>query len=172
MADPEHEFRAFAQARSRALLRTAYMITGDHQHAEDLLQTTLTKVFVAWPRIRDTTSAEAYARRTLVTTYVSWRRRRWWQEQPTGEDLDRPVESDDAVAERDRLWRGLHDLSRQQRAVVVLRFIEDQSVDEVARLLGITTGSVKTHTSRALAAMRIQLDQTGEVGLAKGGARR
>jgi Sigma-70 region 2 len=69
VADAEQEFRSFAQARSRSLLRTAYLITGDHHHAEDLLQATLTKVFLAWPRIREKSSAEAHARRTLVTTY-------------------------------------------------------------------------------------------------------
>jgi RNA polymerase sigma-70 factor (sigma-E family) len=171
VADTDLEFRAFAEARSRALLRTAYLITGDHHHAEDLLQTTLTKVFLAWSRIRDKGSAEAYARRTLVTTYVSWRRRRWWQEHPTGEGLDQ-LQPDGAGAEHERLWGALHGLSRQQRAVVVLRFLEDQSVDEVARLLGITSGSVKTHTSRALAAMRIQLDQPDAAGMTEGGARR
>ena len=171
MTDTEHEFRSFAQARSRSLLRTAYLITGDHHHAEDLLQATLTKVFLAWPRIREKTSAEAYARRTLVTTYVSWRRRRWWQERATGEDLERP-ERLNSAADHDELWHSLQSLSRQQRAVVVLRFIEDQSVDEVARLLGITTGSVKTHTSRALAALRIRLDQPDGAGLAGGGVPR
>ena len=175
----EREFRDFAKARSGPLLRTAYLLTGDHHHAEDLLQVTLTKLFVAWPRVRHKEAAEAYARRTLVTTYTSWRRRKSWHEQPTdlaadGSALIDAIHPDGSadLAEHDRLWRCLHTLSRQQRAVVVLRFVEDASVDEAARMLGITTGSVKTHTSRALATMRIRLDQAEDAAITEGGARR
>jgi RNA polymerase sigma-70 factor (ECF subfamily) len=156
----EDEFREFAVARSRSLRRTAYLLTGDHQHAEDLLQTTLTKVYLAWDRIRDPHAVEAYARRTLVTTYTSWWRRRSWQERPTGESADRaePRREDDLVDRAD-LWRLLQGLPRQQRAVVVLRFYEDLSVGEAAETLGISAGTVKSHTSRALAALRIQLTE-------------
>ena len=147
----EDEFRDFAVARSRSLRRTAYLLTGDHQYAEDLLQTTLTKVYLAWDRIRDPHAAEAYARRTLVTTYTSWWRRRSWQERPTDvvEEQVEPDGSDDLVDRAD-LWRLLHQLPRQQRAVLVLRFYEDLSVNGTAEALGIGIGTVKSHTSRAL----------------------
>ena len=154
----EDEFREFAVARSRSLRRTAYLLTGDHQHAEDLLQATLTKVFLAWDRITDPHAVEAYARRTLVTTYTSWWRRRSWQERPTGEIADRAEpRREDALVDRADLWRLLHQLPRQQRAVVVLRFYEDLPVAETAKVLGIGVGTVKSHTSRALAALRVQL---------------
>lgn len=159
VGNDEQEFRDFAAARSRALLRTAYLLTGDHQHAEDLLQTALTKVFLAWGRIRDSAAVESYARKTLVTTYTSWWRRRSWHEQPvegfTESQLADPVAE---LVERDSMWQAMQALPRQQRAVVVLRFYDDLSVDETARLLGVDPGTVKSHTSRALAALRVRLD--------------
>lgn len=157
----DDEFRDFAVARSRSLRRTAYLLTGDHQHAEDLLQTTLTKVYLAWDRIRDPHAAEAYARRTLLTTYTSWWRRRSWHERPIESVADQ-VESarSDDLADRVDLWHLLHELPRQQRAVVVLRFYEDLSVSGTAEALGIGVGTVKSHTSRALAALRIRLGST------------
>lgn len=159
MRSDEQEFRDFAAARSRALLRTAYLLTGDHQHAEDLLQAALTKVFLAWGRIRDPAAAESYARRTLINTYTSWWRRRSWHEQPVESfaDAQHPDSGADLV-ERDRMWQAMTSLPLQQRAVIVLRFYEDLSVDETARLLRIHTGTVKSHTSRALAALRVRLD--------------
>ena len=154
----EDEFRDFAVARSRSLRRTAYLLTGDHQYAEDLLQTTLTKVYLAWDRIRDPKSVEAYARRTLVTTYTSWWRRRSWQERPTDEVVERfEPDSAEQLVDRADLWRLLHSLPRQQRAVVVLRFYEDLSVTATAETLGIGIGTVKSHTNRALNALRVQL---------------
>lgn len=158
MGSDEQEFRGFVAARSRALLRTAYLLTGDHQHAEDLLQASLTKVFLAWGRIRERAAVESYARRTLVTTYTSWWRRRSWHEQPV-ESFAEAQAADPAadMVERDRMWRAMQSLPRQQRAVIVLRFYEDLSVDETARLLRINVGTVKSHTSRALAALRVRL---------------
>jgi len=154
----EDEFREFAVARSRSLRRTAYLLTGDHQHAEDLLQTTLTKVYLAWERIRDPHAVEAYARRTLVTTYTSWWRRRSWHERTVAELVETEErDSADRVVDRDELWRVLQQLPRQQRAVVVLRFYEDLTVLATAEVLGIGIGTVKSHTSRALAALRVQL---------------
>jgi RNA polymerase sigma-70 factor (sigma-E family) len=154
----EDDFREFAVARARSLRRTAYLLTGDHQHAEDLLQTTLTKVYLAWDRIRDPHAVEAYARRTLVTTYTSWWRRRSWQERPVDEIADHaePDLADDVVSRAD-LWRMLHELPRQQRAVIVLRFYEDLSILATADVLGIGAGTVKSHTSRALSALRVRL---------------
>ncbi len=154
----DDDFREFAVARGRSLRRTAYLLTGDHQHAEDLLQVTLTKVYLAWDRIREPSAAEAYARRTLVTTYTSWWRRRSWHERPTDQAPDRPApDSSEALDDRTDLWRLLQTLPRQQRAVVVLRFYEDLSVPATAQALGIGIGTVKSHTSRALAALRVQL---------------
>ncbi len=111
------EFREFVAGRSGALLRTAYLLTGDYQLAEDLLQTALTKTYLSWDRIRDHGSVESYVRTTLVTTQTSWWRRRWWGERPVGEMWERS--GDDAFApldERDLIWRFLSCLPPRQRA--------------------------------------------------------
>jgi RNA polymerase sigma-70 factor (sigma-E family) len=168
-AELDAEFTAFVAARGQALLRTAYLLTGDYQGAEDLVQTALAKVYVAWPRVRAREAVEAYVRRTMVTTHVSWWRRRWRGEMPTDAGaLPEPPGHDPAGdhAERDRLWRHLASLSDRQRAVVVLRFYEDLGEAEVAALLGVSVGAVKSHASRGLARLRDELgsdEDRGEV---------
>ncbi len=154
----EDEFRDFVAARASSLRRTAYLLTADQGHADDLLQTALTKVYLSWDRIRDPHAAEAYARRTLVTTYTSWWRRRSWQERPAEHlgERDQPDHTD-ALIDRADLRQQLRSLPRQQRAVIVLRFYEDLTVAATADALGISVGTVKSYTSRALVAMRIQL---------------
>jgi len=152
-------FDEFVGARSKALLRSAYVLTGDHHHAEDLLQTALTSLYLHWGDLRDPRAAEAYVRRVLITTYTSWWRRRSWRERPTA-DLPDPVRASQGVGGGDDMWVHLRALPRQQRAVVVLRFYEDLSVEETATLLGISAGSVKSHTSRALATLRFRLGRT------------
>lgn len=159
----DQAFRSFAAARAPALLRTAYLLTTDRHQAEDLLQTTLTKVFLAWGRLRDPQAAEAYARRTMIRAQASWWRRRSSYERPSP-DGELPAanvpDAVDPLVERDRVWRALATLPRQQRAVLVLRFYEDLSVNAVADLMGISAGSVKTHTSRAFASLRGRLDES------------
>jgi RNA polymerase sigma-70 factor (ECF subfamily) len=153
-------FDDFVAARSHALLRTAYLLTGDHHHAEDLLQTSLTALYLHWGSLRDPRAAESYVRRSLVTTYTSWWRRRSWRERPTADLPEAHAEvltTGVTGGDSDEMWRHLGALPRQQRAVIVLRFYEDLSVDETAALLGISAGSVKSHTSRALGALRMRL---------------
>lgn len=170
-AEQDAEFTAFVAARGQALLRTAYLLTGDHQAGEDLVQTALAKTYVAWPRIRAREAVEAYVRRTMVTTHVSWWRRRWRSETPTDPQSGAMPEppGHDPIGdhdERDRLWRHLATLSERQRAVVVLRFYEDLGEAEIAALIGCSTGAVKSHASRALARLRAELapdDDRGEV---------
>ena len=154
----DSEFRDFVAARSSSLRRTAYLLTGDQGHADDLVQTALTKVYLSWERIRNGYAAEAYARRTLVTTYTSWWRRRSWQERPTETlgERDQPDHTD-ALVDRADLRHQLRSLPRQQRAVIVLRFYEDLTTAATADALGISVGTVKSYTSRALATLRIQL---------------
>ena len=156
---PDEEFRAFVAARSPALLRTSCLLVGgDWALAEDLLQAALTKTYLAWGRIEDRGAVEAYVRRTLATTATSWWRRRWHGERstdvlPEGADPDRSA----VVDERDALWRHVRALPAKQRAVLVLRFYEDLSEAETARTLGVSPGTVKSHTSRALATLRAAL---------------
>jgi RNA polymerase sigma-70 factor (sigma-E family) len=145
-------FEEFVAARSSALLRTAYLLTRDHTLAEDLLQTALTKAFLAWGRVDG--NPEPYVRRILVNTYASWWRRKWNGEHPT-EDLPDHGHQHERVGESGDLWDALGRLPRRMRAVVVLRYFEDLTEAETAQLLGISVGTVKSQTSKALAKLRI-----------------
>ena len=152
--EPQHQavsFDEFVAARSRALLRTAYLLTHDHALAEDLLQASLTKAWFAWRRIEG--HPEPYVRRILVNTYATWWRRRWNGEHPTEELPDHPV--DEAGHEPTDLWRAMERLPRRQRAVVVLRYFEDLTEVQTADLLGCSVGTVKSQCSKALAKLRI-----------------
>ena len=151
MAD-DAEFDAFVVARSPALLRTAYLLVRDQGLAEDLLQTSLTKTWFAWSRIHG--DPEPYVRRVMVTTNVSWWRRRWNGEVPTADLPDLPSGAEAPVDSGD-LWEALGHLPRRQRAVVVLRYYEDLTEAETARLLDCSVGTVKSQCARALAKMRL-----------------
>jgi RNA polymerase sigma-70 factor (sigma-E family) len=148
------DFDEFVVARSSGLLRTAYLLTHDHALAEDLLQTALTKAWFAWSRIES--NHEAYVRRILVTTYASWWRRKWNGEHATDDVPDRGT-ADPAGAADDShdLWRAMENLPRRMRAVLVLRYFEDLTEAQTADLLGISVGTVKSQTSKALAKLRI-----------------
>jgi RNA polymerase sigma-70 factor (sigma-E family) len=150
----EASFDEFVAARSRALLRTAYLLTRDHALAEDLLQTALTKAWFAWRRIKG--NPEPYVRRILVNTYASWWRRKWNGEHPT-DDLPEPPGAVVAVGadEPTDLWAAMARLPRRQRAVVVLRYFEDLTEAQTAEALGCSVGTVKSQTSKALAKLRI-----------------
>lgn len=156
VADDGPSFDVFVATRSRSLWRSAWLLTGDAQKAEDLLQTALLKVWRRWSRIARDGSVEAYARRALVTTYTDWWRRKWTGEVPTGvvPEGEGPV-ADIALAEtRHDLVVALARLSRGQRAVVVLRYFEDLTEAETAATLGCSIGTVKSQHSRAMAALR------------------
>jgi RNA polymerase sigma-70 factor (sigma-E family) len=158
----EADFRQFVSARSAALLRTAYLLVGDWAHAEDVLQTALTKTYIAWRRLGEIEAVEAYARRVLVTTATSWWRRRWHGERPTAVLPDRAApDPTQAQVERQALWRHVLSLPPRQRAVLVLRFYEDLTEAETARVLGITVGTVKSQCARAIVALRGRLAQEG-----------
>jgi RNA polymerase sigma-70 factor (sigma-E family) len=147
----EAEFDSFVVARSRALLRTAYLLVHDEALAEDLLQTSLAKAWFAWRRIEG--DPEAYVRRILVTTSASWWRRQWTRETPTDDGLDR-VAAPGAPDWQD-LWVAIGHLPRRQRAVVVLRYLEDRTEAETATLLGCSVGTVKSQCAKALAKLRL-----------------
>ncbi|MBM0237798.1 SigE family RNA polymerase sigma factor, partial [Micromonospora sp. ATA32] len=157
--DPlEEEFREFVAARSGALLRTAYLLAGDWATAEDLLQTALTKTYLAWKRLGGIDAIEPYARRVMVNTSTSWWRRRWRGERPTEVLPERAgVDEIEQQLDRDALWRHLSALPARQRAVLVLRFYEDMSEAQTAALLEISPGTVKSQTSRALSTLRRRL---------------
>jgi RNA polymerase sigma-70 factor (sigma-E family) len=147
-------FRAYVVARSSALLRTAYLLTGNRADAEDLLQTALAKTYLSWDRIRDREALDGYVRRTMVNTQTSfWRRKRpeaLYDDMPEVPTPDRTSDSD----LHDALWKALALLPARQRAAVVLRYYEDLSEAETAAVLGVSIGTVKSTTSRALAKLR------------------
>jgi RNA polymerase sigma-70 factor (sigma-E family) len=154
----EAAFHEFVAARSASLFRTALLVVGDHQLAQDLLQESLVKTYVAWPRLRDVSNAEAYARRVIVTTSSSWRRRRSFHERPV-EALPDTVVADvaDMIAGHTDLWTQLHALPPRQRAAVVLRYCQDLSEVQTSELMGCSVGSVKRHASRGLAKLRARM---------------
>lgn len=149
----EAGFRAFVEANGATLLHAARLLTGDHQRGEDLLQNTLTKVYLKWGRID---APLAYARKALVTGHIDATRRRSWGERPTETlpETPGPDETHDAD-DRDQLRRLLNQLTPRERAVVVLRYYCDQSEQETASSLGIPVGTVKSTCSRALARLRV-----------------
>ncbi|MFG2011720.1 SigE family RNA polymerase sigma factor [Micromonospora sp. NPDC048868] len=170
--DPlEEEFRDFVAARSGALLRTAYLLSGDWATAEDLLQTALTKTYLAWKRLGGIEAIEPYARRVMINTSTSWWRRRWHGERPTDVLPERAgIDEIEQQLDRDLLWRHLSALPSRQRAVLVLRFYEDMSEAQTAALLGISPGTVKSQTSRALGTLRRRMGAEAVLDLPAAGA--
>ena len=167
---PPDGFADFVAARSATLLRSAWLLTGDTGRAEDLLQTVLASAWRRWSRIVAGGHPEAYLRRALFTTYASWWRRRWRSELPAAappESADRADLAGES-ADRDAVRRALARLSRQQRAIVVLRYVEDLSIEQTAETIGCSPGTVKVQASRALRTLRtdphIRLFTTEEVG--------
>jgi RNA polymerase sigma-70 factor (sigma-E family) len=161
-------FAEFATSRSRALHRAAYLMVGDAALAQDLVQEALAKTYVAWPRLRDPRNAEAYCRKAITTTAISWfRRKSWNNERPTEfppEDAaHRSAGHDSAVAERDAVWRALLTVPPRQRAALVLRFYEDLTEAQTADAMGCAVGTVKSQVAAGLAKLRKQLGDDVEL---------
>lgn len=147
-------FELFITRRGRDLWRAAWLLTGDSQHAEDLVQTALSKTYTRYDEIGNDHQFEAYVRTTIYRTFVSWwRKLSWRNEKPTETHADAPTPDSQSTLRID-LVRALDELPRMQRAVLVLQHFEDLSVEEIARELGVTTGTVKTHSSRGRASLR------------------
>jgi RNA polymerase sigma-70 factor (sigma-E family) len=151
-------FTEFVAARSASLFRTAYLMVGERDLAEDLVQEALTKTYVAWPRLRDVSKAEAYTRKAITTTYISWwRRKSWAAERPRDDVPDRPgdrPEHGSEVVDRAWLWEELQQLPPRQRAAIVLRYYEDLSEAETAEAMRCSVAAVKSMTARAMQALR------------------
>jgi RNA polymerase sigma-70 factor (sigma-E family) len=148
------DFEKFVRAAWPGLLRSAWLLTGDWHRAEDLVQTVLARVYGRWKRVRDD-APQAYLRRMMVTTYLNWWRRRWrgevafevLPEHPSG-DLYSGSDLRIALAEM------LASLPRRQRAVLMLRFHADLTEAQTAQAMGISVGTVKSYTARALDRLR------------------
>jgi RNA polymerase sigma-70 factor (sigma-E family) len=156
MSDRDVDFTAYLEARQARLLRTAYLLTGNQHEAEDLLQAAMAKLYLAWDKVRDRGSVDAYARRILVNENNSLWRRGWRRRELPSETLPERTPVHDAYDEGQAgaVWDVVQTLPRKARAVVVLRYYEQLSEAETAEVLGISVGTVKSQTSRALAALR------------------
>jgi RNA polymerase sigma-70 factor (sigma-E family) len=149
-------FDEFVRADSAALLRLAWGLTGDRGRAEDLVQAALERVWTHWGGVRDKTRAGAYARRVIVSMFLTSHRRRWWGERVTAAALDVAVgDGADAIVARRDVVAALSTLPARQRAVVVLRYLDDRTEAQTAEALGCSSGTVKSHTARALASLRV-----------------
>jgi RNA polymerase sigma-70 factor (sigma-E family) len=154
MSDRDSAFAEYFAARSDAMRNTAFLLCGDWHRAEDLVQTAFTKLYRAWYRVARHEALDGYVRQVVLRTYLDDRRLGWWRrERPT----DVPVErSMPAAAPEDRLvlLEALAQVPRRQRAVLVLRYWEDLSIDETAALLSCSTGTVKSQAARGLQTLR------------------
>ncbi|WP_310738221.1 MULTISPECIES: SigE family RNA polymerase sigma factor [unclassified Microbispora] len=147
------EFHTYVQSRGAALLRVANQLTGNPSDAEDLLQTALTRTYLAWDRIRDRSSLDGYVRRAMVNINISWWRRRRLEEYPSESLPDVPAQQD-ARHRYEELEQALDRLPTRQRTAIVLRYYEDMTEPEIARTLGISVGTVKSSVSRGMAKLR------------------
>jgi len=152
-------FREYVATRSRALLRTAYLLTGNVADAEDLVQAALAKTYLAWDRIEDRSAVDGYVRRAIVNTHISWWRRRRVEEYPTDEIPDQAVADHAGASDlQESMRRAVDRLPQRMRAAVVLRYYEDMTEAEVAEVLGVSLGTVKSTVSRAVAKLRDDAD--------------
>lgn len=156
-ADPE--FREYVRTRRPALLRTARLLTRNAADAEDLVQAALAQTYLAWDRIEDRSALDGYVRRAIVNTHISWWRRRRVEEFPT-DDLPDQVVADHAMRSdlQETVRHAVDRLPQRMRAAVMLRFFEDMTEAEVAEVLGVSVGTVKSTVARAVARLRIDAD--------------
>ena len=153
----DEEYAAFVAARQTHLRRIAYAVCGDWHQADDLLQTALVKLYVAWPRLHRDGREEAYARQIIVRANIDEHRRPWRREQPGLDGHDPTAREELPLEERSAMFDALQSLPPMQRKTVLLRHWIGLSVEETAHELGISTGTVKSHTSRAREALRVHL---------------
>jgi len=155
------DFDSWVAARGPALLRLAYVLTGNGADAEDVVQDVLSRALPRWSRIAGVEDPDAYVRRMVVNAHVSrWRKFRR-REVPVEAVRDRAVPPVMDAEDRDRLWRACQALPADQRTAVVLRFYEDLDYAEIAALTGVREGSVRSRVSRGIATMRHELGADG-----------
>lgn len=161
MSARDEEFTAYVAARQAHLRRVAYAVVGDWHHAEDVLQTALSKLYVAWPRLHRDGREDAYVRQIIVRSHLDEVRRPWRRREATGlEGWDVAGRAPLPTEERSALFDALQALPPMQRRVVVLRHWLGLSVEETADDLRISTGTVKSSSHRALHRLRAVLDRT------------
>ena len=167
-ADADQEYTEFVAARLGRLHRLAYLLTGDSHRADDVVAQALMDVYLKWRKVRASDNPDGYVRTMVVRAFLHERRRAWTARvvltNETPERAAPPTEVEDASVLRAALDR----LPPRQRAVLVLRFIEDLSVGEVAQLLGCSAGTVKSQTSHGLATLRRLLGDAAFAGIGPG----
>jgi RNA polymerase sigma-70 factor (sigma-E family) len=169
--DRDAEFGEYLDSRAAVMRRTAFLLCGGDWHrAEDLVQTTLTKIYVAWPKIRKDGSVDAYSRKVMVRTAIDESRKAYRRRESVVDDLPEvlttaPPRVEDAVDVR----RALAQLPAGQRAVVVLRYWEDLSVTETAQALGKSEGTIKSQAAKGLAHLRRLLGTADLAGAGEAG---
>ena len=160
--DTAGDFDDFVHGRGRALLRFAYVLSGDAHLAEDLVQEVLARMHRRWDRIAAMDNAEAYVRTAVVRQFLSWSRRRAYREAVLAEVPETGFEEpQQRVVTRDHMWQLLRGLPRSQRAVLVLRFYCDLPDQEIAALLGCGMSTVRSQAARALTRMRAMMTERG-----------
>ncbi|MEV1288204.1 SigE family RNA polymerase sigma factor [Micromonospora sp. NPDC049679] len=153
-AELEREYVEYVKARLPVLRRVAYQLTGDAHRGDDVVQQAITRLYLKWKRAREADNLDAYAHTVLVRVFLDEKRLSWSRVRLVGAVPERPSPASTAVEDRAVLRAALAQVPPRQRAVLVLRFLADRSVDEVAGILGCTTGTVKSQTSHGLASMR------------------
>ena len=154
------DFADYVAARRGYLRRVAYLMCGNWHSAEDLVQTALMKLYVAWPRIRRQGTEDAYARRIVLRAYLDEQRRPWRRESIGLDGIDVAPDSPTSPEDEDELRAALRTLPERQRATVVLRFWCGLSVEETAYDMGCSPGTVKSNTARALGTLRAKLSDS------------
>lgn len=162
----EESFRRFAVAHAGRLRRSAYLLCGDWHFAEDLMQTTLIKIYRSWSRVHKDESLANYGRTVLLRTWLDEKRRPWRRSEQTeaavpdrSDDARGPGDSPERLWARDLVHQGLLRLPPRQRAVLVLRYFEQLSVAEAAAVMRCSEGTVKSQTARGLDALRVSVSQ-------------
>jgi RNA polymerase sigma-70 factor (sigma-E family) len=150
------EFEAFVVDRSAALLRTAWLLTGSEVAAQDLVQTALLKTWTRWARVNRKDAPEVYVRRVMLSTLLSWRRRKWFGERPVAsfDDAGGGCDETSSVDLRHDVRAALAGLPAGQRAVLVLRYFDDLSEAQTAAVMRCSVGTVKSQNARALSRLR------------------
>ena len=150
------DFAAFFHATWPRLFRTALAIAGDAATAEDALQSAFAKAYASWSRVSGAEHPEAYVRRMVVNEILGWRRSGFWKSERPHEDVDpgRLTGTEAAVVDRLTLWQAVQRLPVRQRAVIVLRYYEDLTEQQIAEVLGCSRGTVKSQASAALVTLR------------------
>ncbi|GAA1675382.1 SigE family RNA polymerase sigma factor [Kribbella yunnanensis] len=167
MVDRDQEYVEFVAAASASLRRTAFLVCGDWHRADDVVQDALCRLYRSWPKVDRDGNPLAYARRTVVNAALDSGRRPWRREVPTADlPADRVTHADPAAghADRDEVLTALATLAPRQRACVVLRYYEDLSVEQTARILGCSEGTVKSQAARGLDTLRTAIDEARRIG--------